>query len=349
MANSDRLTTINEIYYFQIVIWMVGKMKLYLDVIWLLNFFIDLSIILLTAIFMKQKVSKIRVILGAFIASFYLFFIFSPLDAIAMNPFVKSLYSLLIILVSFRFVRFRLFLQTWLTFYFVNFALGGGLLGVHYFFDYETSFINGTFATRTSGFGSPISWIFVIVGFPLIYLFSKKRLETIETEKIRYEQIYPVTVMLADIHLQLRGFVDSGNRVEDPLSRRPVMFIDMTEVAEQFPPSLVQFTKNLRFSKVDNVPKEFEGKLTIVPYRTVSDTNQFIWALKPDKVYVYNDGKKFDVSNILIGLSYFPLSDRKDYNCLLHPTMMQKKKVINDLGKRNVSLKKASKIENSNY
>lgn len=306
---------------------MVGKVKIYLDVIWLLNFFIDLLLIFLTSIILKRHVKKFRLILGAIVASLYIFAFFSPLETFAYHPLVKSSYSLLIIYASFGFIRFRLFFQAWLTFYFVNFAVGGGLLGLHFFLDYEMSFIKGTFATRTSGFGSPISWLFVAIGFPFIYMFSKHRFHSLETEKLRYDQIFPVTVIVGDIQLDLKGFVDSGNRLEDPFSRRPVMFIDFTQLSEQFPQSFVQFIKNSTFSN-EEIPKEFEGKLFLLPYRTVSDNHQFLWAIRPEKVFVYENGKKFDCSNVLIACSSHALSDRQDYDCLLHPKMMQMKKMV---------------------
>src|SRR5690554_6568438 len=98
-------------------------------------------------------------------------------------------------------------------------AIWGGLLGLHFFLETDTSFIKGTFATRTSGFGSPITWLFVVIGFPIIYFFSKQRFESLEAEKIRYDQIYPVSILAGGIELKLQGFVDSGNRLEDPISR----------------------------------------------------------------------------------------------------------------------------------
>ncbi|MFA9557372.1 sigma-E processing peptidase SpoIIGA [Evansella sp. AB-rgal1] len=300
-------------------------MKIYLDIIWLLNFLIDILLIYLTAVILKRNISKLRLFLGAFIASLYIILLFTPLEAVALNPVVKSLYSVIIILVSFGIYQFRLFFQAWLTFFFVNFAVGGGLLGLHFFLQTDTSFIKGTFATQTSGFGSPISWIFVLVGFPIMYWYSKQRLESIETAKIRYDQIYPVFVRVAGLQLKLHGFVDSGNRLEDPLTGRSVMIIDMTEVGDQFPEPVVQFTKKPVFSE-GQLPDNFEGKLTMVPFRTVGAKQQFLWALRPDEVIVYDKESPYVCRNVLLGLSYTPLSDRQDFNCLLNPKMMQQKK-----------------------
>lgn len=325
MAKSDTLKNSHKIYYVQNPNRMVAVLQIYLDIIWLLNFLVDLLLLSLTGIILKRKVKKFRLLLGAFIASLYVFFLFSPFDWFAINPLVKSVYSIVIILATFGFYRFKLFFQAWLTFFFVNFAVGGGLLGLHFFLETDTSFINGTFATQTSGFGSPISWLFVLIGFPIMYWYSKQTLVNIETEKIRYDQIYPVKVVVAGIQLHLHGFVDSGNRLEDPFSRRAVMFIDMTDVGNQFPDSLVRFTKQNAHS-VEDLPERFAGRLTMIPFRTVGAKQHFLWALRPDEVIVYDKAQPYTCSHVLLGLSYTPLSDRRDYNCLLHPKMMQQKK-----------------------
>ncbi|MBU9720433.1 MULTISPECIES: sigma-E processing peptidase SpoIIGA [Bacillaceae] len=300
-------------------------MQIYLDIIWLLNFLVDVLLISLTAIVLKRRVSRLRLLLGGFIASLYVLFLFTPIEPYAMHPVIKTMYSIIIILASFGFKRFKLFFQAWLTFYFVNFAVGGGLLGLHFFLKTDTSFIQGTFATHTSGFGSPISWLFVVIGFPIIYYYSRQRFESIETEKIRYDQIYPVRIKVAGIELFLKGFVDSGNRLEDPLTRRSVMIIDMTDVGNQFPDSIVNLTKKSLVAD-EQIPDGFEGKMTMVPFRTVGEKQRYLWAIKPDEVVVYENELPHICSHVLVGLSYTALSDRNDYNCLLNPKMMQQKR-----------------------
>ncbi|UCZ51816.1 sigma-E processing peptidase SpoIIGA [Bacillus shivajii] len=303
-------------------------MQIYLDVVWLLNFLVDFMLLTLTAIVLKRDLRKFRLIVGALFASFYIFLLFTPLQDIAVNPLIKGIYSVFIIVITFGFHRFRLFIQAWLMFYFVNFAVGGGLLGVHFFLQTDMDFIQGTFATQTSGFGSPISWAFVIIGLPIMYYYSKKRFEAIETEKIRYDEVYDVKIIINDIQLHLNGFVDSGNRLEDPFTRKPVVVIDMTELGDQFPLSIQNLIKEQDLSKMEEVPSEYQSKITLLPFRTVGETNKFMWAVRPDSITLYDQGEVFQCHSILIGLSTSPLSDRNDYQCLLHPRMMQQKKKI---------------------
>ena len=58
-------------------------MKIYLDVIWLLNFCFDSLLLLLTAFILKRQVKKRRVAAGGFIGSVIVLLMFTP-----VSPFV---------------------------------------------------------------------------------------------------------------------------------------------------------------------------------------------------------------------------------------------------------------------
>ncbi|HET7580649.1 MAG TPA: sigma-E processing peptidase SpoIIGA, partial [Bacillales bacterium] len=108
-------------------------MTLYLDVIWLLNFCIDLLLLQLTAFVLKRNVGKRRLITGALVASVFIFFLFTPFSGVMYNPLVKFAYSIVIVLVVFGYKRFSAFAQGLFMFYFVTFMIGGGMFALHYF------------------------------------------------------------------------------------------------------------------------------------------------------------------------------------------------------------------------
>jgi len=300
-------------------------MTIYLDIIWLLNFLIDLLLLLLTSFVLKKKTTKTRLFLGAMFASLYLLFLFYPIVSFMTHPIMKGIYSILIILITFQFQQFRSFVQALLMFYFVNFAVGGGLIGLHFFLQVDQSFIQGTFATRGNQFGSPISWLFVIVGFPLMYYYTKNRFDSVETVKIRYEETVDVSIEIDGKVFYLKGFIDSGNQLTDPFTQKPVMILDMTKLTEKLPKDLIFLSKEKPESFTD-IPDQYSGRISLVPYRTIGNEQQFLWTIRPDKIIVYEGDKAFDCSKTLIGLSSISLGENGEYECLLHPMMMQKRK-----------------------
>src|SRR5699024_6440953 len=102
-------------------------MVVYIDVVWLLNFCIDGILILLTATILKKRWKWYRVLGATCIGSSIVLFTFTPYSHIMSQPYVKILCSFLMIFVAFGYSRWRVFLQRLFLFYFITFAVGGGL------------------------------------------------------------------------------------------------------------------------------------------------------------------------------------------------------------------------------
>src|SRR5699024_484918 len=105
----------------------------YLDAIWLLNFLLDFMILLLVKALTRDNSSKIRICFGAFIASLIV-----PISVIYPLSFFTSvigklIYSIFIILGAFGFKNVFKILKLLTMFYFLTFAIGGGLLATHFF------------------------------------------------------------------------------------------------------------------------------------------------------------------------------------------------------------------------
>ena len=140
-------------------------MTLYLDVIWVLNYLIDYLLLLLTALVLKRRHSKIRFTFGAFVASLIVFLMFTPIGEWFYHPVTKLVYSALIVFVAFGYKRFTYYIQGLLMFYFVTFMTGGALFALHFFWQSELPISSEGLIPHAS-IGSPISWMLVAFGFP---------------------------------------------------------------------------------------------------------------------------------------------------------------------------------------
>lgn len=302
-------------------------MSIYLDVIWLLNFSFDLFLLLLTAIVLKKKILKWRILFAALLGSSIVLMMFSPLSFIAINPVGKLVISIVMVWLAFGYIRFRTFLQSLLTFYFVTFMVGGGMIGAHYFLQAEMSYLDGVFMTNSSGFGHPISWLFVLVGFPVIWIFSRNRLEGLEAKKIQFEQIVTVTIRVDSIYYNLKGLVDSGNQLHDPITGSPVMIIDTMKAQEFIPHQLVK--QALQDDVMQSLGEDsygvhpWEHRVRIIPYRVIGKENQFLLGFKPDEVWIETEKEKIIVHKTIIGLNQTTLSTEDEYQCIIHPKMLQ--------------------------
>ncbi|MFO6495333.1 MULTISPECIES: sigma-E processing peptidase SpoIIGA [Bacillus] len=300
-------------------------MEIYLDVIWLLNFCFDLLLLMMTAFILKRRVKKRRFFLGALVASSIVLLMFTPLSPYVLHPAGKLSFSVVIILVTFGFKRFRFFLQNLFSFYFATFLMGGGIIGAHSLLETDSIMKNGVFMTNWSGFGDPVSWLFVGAGFPAVWLFSKKRFEDVEAKKIQYEERVQLQVDVEDQTLRFNGLIDSGNQLYDPISKMPVMIVNMEKLksvlGEEASAVIMEKSPLDAVGLLDDA-LPYIGRIRLIPYRGVGHQHQFLLCLKPDHVLIFTKDEAIEAPKCLIGLSTSPLSADGEFDAIVHPKML---------------------------
>lgn len=298
-------------------------MTLYLDVIWLLNFCIDLLLLQLTGFILKRSVSKRRLISGALIASAFIFFLFTPISGVMYHPLAKLAYSIVIVLTVFGYKRFRAFVQVLFMFYFVTFMIGGGMFALHYFMQGSGTILNGI-ARHATPFGDVFSWAFVLIGFPCLWFFSKQRIGNIKAKKIRYDQVAAVEIEVDNMRIEAKGFIDSGNHLHDPITKTPVMILQLESFREYFPELLVQRAKEPEalFEGGKEMPPEWENRIRLIPYRGVGHRNSFLLAFKPDSVKIQQGEEIYVCKKVFVGLNEDRLSAEEEFNAIVHPKLV---------------------------
>jgi stage II sporulation protein GA (sporulation sigma-E factor processing peptidase) len=296
----------------------------YLDVIWALNLMFDTLLLYLTAIILKRSPSMWRLILGGLLGSTIILLTFTPLHVYSSNPITKLLFSLVMVLIAFGYKRFRYFTMGLMTFYLTTFLVGGSLIGVHYFINFDFQLSSSVFLSSVKGFGDPISWLFVVIGFPLAWYFSKSNFEKIEITKIQYDQIVNVTIVIGEVKIECKGLVDSGNQLYDPISKWPVMFVSLKNKLNEVDPAFIQFAQQgneLLFGEED-IPESLAGKIRIIPCKVVGKEHQLILAFKPDEIIIEQQQEKIVTKKGLISFTMQELSSEDIFQCIVHPKLL---------------------------
>jgi len=295
----------------------------YLDVIWALNLCFDALLLYLTALILKRRVNLWRVFLGGLTGSLLILLMLTPFEYTG-HPVVKLAFSILMVLIVFGFKKLRSFLKCLMAFYMMTFLIGGGLIGAHYFIQFDFDLSTSVALASIKGFGDPISWLFVLLGFPLAWHFSKSNLEGIEMAKIQYDQIVDVFVDFHGVNIQLRGLVDSGNQLYDPITRRPVMIVSIESLPEEFPEEIKRVAENpdLILTGEVTMPAEFESRMKIIPCKVVGQEHQLIIALKPELLKIQSEKETFIVEKALISFTAQKLSSDDNFDCIVHPKML---------------------------
>ena len=192
------------------------KMKIYIDVVLFINFSFDLLILLTTSIVLKRNAKFYKLMLGAFVGSLSILFLFIKITSFQLF-LLKILISILMLLISFGYKNIKYFLKNMLFLYTVSIILGGFLY-----------FLSITFSYKNTGLvfyfkGLSINYIFLLISSPIIlYIYIKES----KMFKRIHNNIYKVKLEIENKIYELNGFMDTGNNLVDPYFYKPIILIN---------------------------------------------------------------------------------------------------------------------------
>ena len=227
-------------------------MNIYIEAVFILNFLLDFMILYGTKRILKRNNKIIRVIIGSIVGSFTTFLLFIDISDLLLL-ILKLIISIILILISFG---YRNIIKNTIYFYLLSIIIGGSA--------YLLNINNGFFL--------------VISSFVVIVILVKEFLSYKEI----YSNKYLVTIIIGKKKYKLEGFIDTGNRLIDPISKKSVVLVNLKINSDRF---------------------------IYVPYKALN-YDGIIKCIKPDKLIINN--KEF---NCLIGISKDKFS--LEENCIL--------------------------------
>ena len=242
-------------------------MKIYLDLLFFLNFSFDFILLLSTSILLRRKASINRILVASFIGGLSILFLFIKISTLELLIY-KFLVSLLMILISFGFRTIKYTLKNLGYLYVTSILLGGFI-----------HFLNTEFSYKNEGIvfyhnGLSINYIFIIIFSPVIlYIYIKQGLNL----KNNYSKYHNVTLYIKDQKIKLSAFLDTGNTLVDPYMKRPVILI------------------NRRKLHIDI--NEFG--MILVPYKTISGSS-ILKCISANKIII---GEKEINKKFLVGIT----------------------------------------------
>lgn len=259
-------------------------MKVYVDLIFFLNFYLDFLLLMTTSITLKRNASIKSLLLGTFIGSSSIFFLFYSVNSIALF-FFKILIAFLMVICSFRYKDLKYTINNLGYFYMISVILGGFL----YYLNLEFSYTHVGLVFINKGIS--INAVFLILISPFIlYIYYRQA----KKFKSNYNLIYEVEIGLKNKEkINVKGFLDTGNKLVDPITNKPILLLQKGLI------------------------KEEKEKIYYIPFHSLGNNN-LLKCFKP--VYVIIENKKY--KNYLIGISDKKFS-MEGVECILNNKVME--------------------------
>ena len=188
-------------------------MKIYVDLVFFINFSYDFFLLMAVAFILKETVSIKKLLQGAFLGGMAIFFLFLPLNQILLF-LLKILISVLMILVTFSYQNKTSFFKHLAILYFSSFLLGGMLYSLSDTFNYEKK---GLLFLHQG----PSIHLFIILIIGPFFFF--KYLKIIKQEKRHLELVHTLQFEVRGRKYKIEGYLDTGNHLRDPYKKRSVI------------------------------------------------------------------------------------------------------------------------------
>ena len=244
-------------------------MNVYLDLVFLLNLFLDSLLLWSVSAVLKRNVKVKRILIGGLVGSSSTIFLFFELSPTELFLF-KTIISILMVLACFSFHTLKETLYNLIYLYFISILLGGFLYYFHLEFSYDV--IRNLFVPSDKNQNIPV----LLFASPLIlYCYARASMK----RKKRNTNIYHIELIEGKKRYQYTGYLDTGNKLYDPYSKRAVHLL---------------YDPTYKFSKKQNI--------IYVPYQGLG-VSGIIPCVFFDKMVI--DGEK-ELVKVLIGFSKEP-------------------------------------------
>lgn len=205
---------------------MVIIMVIYIDIVFIINFILDLLLLLTVNIALKRYSKIYKLILGALFGSISLITLFLPLNSILLFIF-KIIMGIIMCFIAFGYKNLKYTIYNVLYLCMVSIILGGFL----YYLKVEFSYNNKGFVFYYHGLA--INYLFLLFISPFILYVFLKSIKALKEIKNYY---YQVRIIFANNYeLKVSGFLDTGNKLKDPITNKPIIILNKKIVKGKVP------------------------------------------------------------------------------------------------------------------
>ncbi|WP_164880600.1 sigma-E processing peptidase SpoIIGA [Clostridium manihotivorum] len=263
-------------------------MKVYVDVILVENFIINLFLITVTFQTIRVKFSFSRAALGSIVGAFYTLLYFFPSLSLAVSLPIRVVFPLIMLYITLGKFRLSVLIKSTGIFLLWSILLCG--------FIFAFSLMNNPYDFSSAFKLNNIYLKYMLIAFMIIYVFAYRAIIFIRDRKIITDFFYEIEFSDNCNDYRIKAFLDSGNELTEPATTLPVILINKNY--------LEGFNE--------------EGKNSfVVPYKVINGGKGSLEGFRINQVRLYKDNKLLSTKDAVICLCKDQFSPYDDYGALL--------------------------------
>ena len=268
-------------------------MTVYIDIVIIENLIINYFLILITTQIIGIKTKEINMLLASLLGSVYTLFIFLPKLNFLTNIIGKCIVVIIMMIISINRKKVAVILKASITFFMISFMF----VGICFFF----SLIQNNYDITKAFVIEKYSSKYLIFAAIIIYIIFNRVIFYIKDRISISSLIYDLEMNIDGEVIKLKGFLDTGNELVEPLTSLPVL------IAEKH-----------YFGNITLEDKE----LFSIPYKVVNGYNNMISGFRVKNIKIYNKSSNLLIKDAIVCFCDQRLSGDGDYEALLSRGMI---------------------------
>ncbi|MGB9840981.1 sigma-E processing peptidase SpoIIGA [Thermovenabulum sp.] len=292
-------------------------MVIYIDVVFLINMFMNFIILWATSFVLQKKIKFWKMLFGAFIGNLALIEMLLPEKMNYLGKIIKFLLPFAVVMTSFN-PRSKLeFFRLLIVFIFMSFLTGAITLAFYYLFNLDYVF-NYPIINNIS-----IKWWLLLLTTIFIVLFLKEIWPNFLKKVNKEDMILDIQYTLNNRSGKAKALLDTGHELKEPIDGLLVVIIELEKIREILERKDFDIIKKFYInpdynSLVNNISDDIKKRLRIIPYKTIGNTNGILLGIKIDFLKIYWKGKTSILENVILGLFEGALSSDGSYRALIN-------------------------------
>jgi len=295
--------------------WQGDRMhetKVYADLTFLINLTMDFLLLWMTARICRASVSYRRLFLAAFLGGIYGVGNLAASSTFLYSIPVKVLISCLLLLVALKPVAWQQFRKSFLVFYGLSFVAAGASMAAAYLYP--------------AAQGPSWSFYYLLLGAGALIMISSYTERYFKQTLLPALLKYQVRLRFADKSCSGEGFLDTGNGLRDPLTRRPIVVAEYTFLQSCLPEELNRamaddLNEDQRLEAFSR--SNWGSRLRLIPFSSLGKKNGMLIGLRCDEVGIKIGRREMLHKNLVVAIYPHKLSAEDDYQMLIPSEVVQ--------------------------
>lgn len=298
-------------------------MKIYADVFLFQNLIVNVMTLYIVNCLLGMKKDVKRMALAASVGAGYALYVLLARNAILTHFITKILVLSIMLLITNCFNGFKSFVKQ-LACYLTVTVLFGGLILVlkEQFLHVDQPIYYHSFALNSFSFKYYLIILFLLVVYKFIIV------KYIYAYRLAQNTSVLVKAMIGKLQINFPTILDTGNRLVDPMSQKPIIVVSLSELKLQLPEemygALVMLSEKLEVTEQVNVNcQSLYHRCKWVPYKSLGTQYKMLLAMRPDDISYIYQSKEYHGIEALLGLAPEDYFGGKSFKGLMHPAIFQ--------------------------